>query len=230
MNIGLIIAGGIGARMKKAIPKQFMTVFDKPIIAYTLEKFQNHPSIDVIAVVCVNGWDTILESYAKQYKITKLKHIIPAGKVGQESIKNGLNELSKHYSENDIVLIHDAIRPNVSLDIISDCLKTINENGSAVVVIPCNEAMMMTDDFICSEKAFPRDHLKRTQTPQGATLGKLLSIHKKAKDLNITDSVATCTLMTEVGEKIYFSAGSPKNIKITTPDDVDIFKSLLKME
>lgn len=230
MNIGLIIAGGIGARMKQAIPKQFMTVFDKPIIAYTLEKFQNHPSIDVIAVVCVNGWDTILESYAKQYKITKLKHIIPAGKVGQESIKNGLNELSKHYSENDIVLIHDAIRPNVSLDIISDCLKTINENGSAVVVIPCNEAMMMTDDFICSEKAFPRDHLKRTQTPQGATLGKLLSIHKKAKDLNITDSVATCTLMTEVGEKIYFSAGSPKNIKITTPDDVDIFKSLLKME
>ena len=230
MNIGLIIAGGIGARMKQAIPKQFMTVFDKPIIAYTLEKFQNHPSIDVIAVVCVNGWDTILESYAKQYKITKLKHIIPAGKVGQESIKNGLNELSKHYSENDIVLIHDAIRPNVSLDIISDCLKTINENGSAVVVIPCNEAMMMTDDFICSEKAFPRDHLKRTQTPQGATLGKLLSIHKKAKELNITDSVATCTLMTEVGEKIYFSAGSPKNIKITTPDDVDIFKSLLKME
>lgn len=230
MNIGLIIAGGIGARMKQAIPKQFMTVFDKPIIAYTLEKFQNHPSIDVIAVVCVNGWDTILESYAKQYKITKLKHIIPAGKVGQESIKNGLEELSKHYSEDDIVLIHDAIRPNVSLDIISDCLKTINENGSAVVVIPCNEAMMMTDDFICSDKAFPRDHLKRTQTPQGATLGKLLSIHKKAKELNITDSVATCTLMTEVGEKIYFSAGSPKNIKITTPDDVDIFKSLLKME
>ena len=230
MNIGLIIAGGIGARMKQAIPKQFMTVFDKPIIAYTLEKFQNHPSIDVIAVVCVNGWDTILESYAKQYKITKLKHIIPAGKVGQESIKNGLEELSKHYSEDDIVLIHDAIRPNVSLDIISDCLKTINENGSAVVVIPCNEAMMMTDDFISSDKAFPRDHLKRTQTPQGATLGKLLSIHKKAKDLNITDSVATCTLMTEVGEKIYFSAGSPKNIKITTPDDVDIFKSLLKME
>ncbi len=230
MNIGLIIAGGIGARMKQAIPKQFMTVFDKPIIAYTLEKFQNHPSIDVIAVVCVNGWDTILESYAKQYKITKLKHIIPAGKVGQESIKNGLDELSKHYSEDDIVLIHDAIRPNVSLDIISDCLKTINENGSAVVVIPCNEAMMMTDDFISSDKAFPRDHLKRTQTPQGATLGKLLSIHKKAKELNITDSVATCTLMTEVGEKIYFSAGSPKNIKITTPDDVDIFKSLLKME
>ena len=230
MNIGLIIAGGIGARMKQAIPKQFMTVFDKPIIAYTLEKFQNHPSIDVIAVVCVNGWDTILESYAKQYKITKLKHIIPAGKVGQESIKNGLEELSKHYSEDDIVLIHDAIRPNVSLDIISDCLKTINENGSAVVVIPCNEAMMMTDDFICSDKAFPRDHLKRTQSPLGASLGKLLSIHKKAKELNITDSVATCTLMTEVGEKIYFSAGSPKNIKITTPDDVDIFKSLLKME
>lgn len=229
-NIALIIAGGVGSRMQQAIPKQFMTVYDKPIIAYTMEKFEKHPSIDAIAVVCLEGWDNVLESYAKQYNITKLKYIIPAGQCGQESIKNGVMELHKHYDDNSIVLIHDAIRPNLSNDIISDCLSSINKNGFTVVVVPCNEAMMETYDFSSSEKAFPRDNLKRTQTPQGATLGALVQLHNKAKELGITNSIATCTLVTETGGKIYFSTGSSKNIKITTPDDIDIFKALLKQE
>jgi len=230
MNIALIIAGGVGARMQAAIPKQFLTVNDKPIIAYTMEKFEKHPAIDVIAVVCLDGWDNILASYAKQYKITKLKHIIPAGSVGQESIKNGIMELAKHYEENDIVLIHDAIRPNLSIDIISDCIGSIEKNGFTVVVVPCYSAMMETYDSVSSDKSFPRDNLKCTQTPQGGRLGQLVALHEKAKEKGITNSVATCTLVTEVGEKIYFSAGSSKNIKITTPEDIDIFKALLKQE
>ena len=228
MNIGLIIAGGVGARMNNAIPKQFMTVFDKPIIIYTLEAFEKHPSIDVIAVVCLDGWDNILASYAKQYSITKLKHIVPAGKVGQESIKNGIMELAKHYGKDDIVLIHDAIRPNVSNDIISDCISTIEKHGFTVVAMPCNEAMLETYDFESSEKSFPRDNLKRTQTPQGARLGQMVELHEKAKEMGITNSVATCTLVTETGGRIYFSAGSGKNLKITTPEDIDIFKALLQ--
>ncbi len=226
-NIALIIAGGVGARMKQAIPKQFMTVYDKPIIIYTLEQFEKHPLIDAIAVVCLEGWENILSSYARQYNISKLKYIAPAGTVGQMSIKNGLDEIEKHCDQDDIVLIHDAIRPLVSADIISDCISKINEFGSAVSVIPCNEAMMQTTDGLCSAQAFPRDNLKRTQTPQGARLSKLLKIHHKAQQLGIQESVATCTLMTEVGEKIYFSAGSAKNIKITTSEDIDIFKALL---
>lgn len=227
-NIALVIAGGVGSRMQMAVPKQFLTVFDKPIIAYTLEKFERHPAIDVIAVVCLEGWDNILASYAKQYNITKLKHIIPAGKVGQESIKNGIMELAKHYNKDDIVLIHDAIRPNLSANIISDCIASIEQRGFTVVVVPCNEAMMETYDFECSEKSFPRDNLKRTQTPQGGRLSDLIELHKKAAAKGITNSVATCTLVTEVGGKIYFSAGSGKNIKITTQEDIDIFKALLK--
>lgn len=229
-TVALIIAGGVGSRMKQAIPKQFMTVFDKPIIAYTMEKFEQHPAIDAIAVVCLEGWDNILESYARQYKISKLKHIFPAGSVGQESIKNGIMGLAEHYEDDTIVLIHDAIRPNLSKDIISDCIGSIERNGFTVVVVPCNEAMMETYDFESSEKSFPRDNLKRTQTPQGARLGQLVELHKKAQKKGITNSVATCTLVTEVGGKIYFSAGSPKNIKITTPEDIDIFKALLKQE
>lgn len=227
-NIALVIAGGVGARMQQAVPKQFMTVFDKPIIAYTLEKFEKHPAIDVIAVVCLDGWDNILASYAKQYGITKLKHIIPAGSVGQESIKNGIFELAKHYDEEALVLIHDAIRPNLSKDVISDCLAVTKQYGNAIVCIPCQEAMLETVDKVSSESSYPRDNLKRTQTPQGFKLKTILDAHKKASELGITNSVASCTLMIEVGEKVYFSAGSEKNIKLTTPEDIEIFKALLR--
>lgn len=227
-TIGLIIAGGVGARMQQAIPKQFMTVFDKPIIAYTMEKFEKHPSIDVIAVVCLDGWDNILASYAKQYGITKLKHIIPAGRVGQESIKNGIFELAKHYDEDSVVLIHDAIRPNLSKDVISDCIAVTKKLGNAITVVPCQEAMLETQDKESSTSSYPRDNLKRTQTPQGFKLSTIIEAHKKAAQLGITNSVASCTLMIEVGEKVYFSTGSEKNIKLTTPEDIEIFKALLK--
>ncbi len=227
-NIGLIIAGGVGARMQQAIPKQFMTVFDKPIIAYTMEKFEKHPAIDVIAVVCLEGWENILASYAKQYHITKLKHIFPAGKVGQESIKNGIMGLAEHYSDDDIVLVHDAIRPNLSKDVISECIAITKQYGNAIVCVPCQEAMLETNDKICSESSYPRDNLKRTQTPQGFKLGIIKNAHKKAAELGITNSIASCTLMIEVGEKVYFSTGSEKNIKLTTPEDIEIFKALLR--
>lgn len=228
MNIALIIAGGVGARMQAAIPKQFLTVYDKPIIAYTMEKFEKHSAIDAIAVVCLDGWDSILASYAKQYNITKLKHIIPAGKVGQESIKNGIMELAKHYSEDDIVLIHDAIRPNLSEDVISECIAVTKQKGNAIVCIPCQEAMLEVCDAESSVSSYPRDKLKRTQTPQGFVLKNILNAHKKAAEMGITNSIASCTLMIEVGEKVYFSTGSEKNLKLTTPEDIEIFKALLK--
>ncbi len=227
-NIGLIIAGGVGARMQQAVPKQFMTVLDKPVIIYTLEAFEKHPSIDVIAVVCLEGWDNILASYAKQYGITKLKHIIPAGAVGQESIKNGIMELNKHYDEDSIVLIHDAIRPMVSRDVISDCIAVTKQKGNAIVCIPCQEAMLETIDKESSSSSYPRDNLKRTQTPQGFKLKIITDTHKKAAEMGITNSVASCTLMIETGQTVYFSTGSEKNIKLTTPEDVEIFKALLK--
>ncbi|ECK7753628.1 TPA: 2-C-methyl-D-erythritol 4-phosphate cytidylyltransferase [Campylobacter jejuni] len=229
MNIALIIAGGIGARMNQSIPKQFMSINDKPIIIYTLEKFEKHPAIDEIVVVSLNGWENILLSYAKQFKISKLRHITKGGASGQESIKNGILKLKEFYSDDDIVLIHDAIRPNVSEEIISDAIRVINEKGSAVSVIPCNEAMLVTNDGgINSRQTHDRQKLKRTQTPQGATLKTLKDLHNKAEKMGIKDSIATCTLMIETGGEIYFSIGSEKNIKITTMDDIDIFKALLK--
>lgn len=226
-NIGLIIAGGSGARMHQDVPKQFLSVNEKPVIIYTLEAFEKHPDIHAIAVVCIEGWEQVLWAYAKQFNITKLKYVIPGGENGQGSIRNGVYELEKHFAPEDIVLIHDAIRPMVSAEIISDCIVKSKKYGSAITVIPCAEAMMQTEDGVSSIGSYPRDNLKRTQTPQGFPLGKICDLHRRALEAGITNSVASCTLMIEMGEQVHFSAGSEKNIKLTTVEDIDIFKALL---
>lgn len=226
-NIGLLIAGGLGARMHQDIPKQFITVNEKPVIVYTLEVFQSHPEIDAIAVVCIEGWEHVLWAYAKQFNITKLKLVVLGGKNGQDSIRNGVYELEKHFEKDDIVLIHDAIRPMVSAEIISDCIRVTREKGNATAVIPCAEAMLETEDGTVSIGSYPRDRLKRTQTPQGFSIGKICNLHRRALELGITNSVASCTLMIEMGEQVYFSYGSEKNIKLTTVEDIDIFRALL---
>ncbi len=227
MNVALIIAGGVGARMHQDIPKQFITVNEKPVIVYTLEAFQKHVEIDAIAVVCISGWENVLTAYANQFNITKLKYIIPGGENGQGSIRNGVYELEKHFSQDDIVLIHDAIRPMVSAEIISDCIVTAKQKGSAIAAIPCAEAMLQTEDGDISTGSYPRANLRRTQTPQGFSIGKICDLHRRALECGITNSVASCTLMIEMGEQVYFSSGSEKNIKLTTVEDIDIFKALL---
>lgn len=227
MNVALIIAGGSGTRMHQDIPKQFLTVNEKPVIVYTLEAFQNNAEIDQIAVVCIKGWEQVLKAYANQFNITKLKYIISGGENGQASIRNGVFELEKHCNKEDIVLIHDAIRPMVSPEIISDCIVKTKQYGCAIATIPCAEAMMQTQDGIVSTGSYPRDNLKRTQTPQGFPIGKICDLHRRALKAGVTNSVASCTLMIEMGEQVHFSAGSEKNIKLTTVEDIDIFKALL---
>ena len=226
-HIALLIAGGSGNRMHQDIPKQFLTVNECPVIVYTLEAFERHPEIDAIAVVCIEGWELVLWAYAKQFNITKLKYVVPGGENGQASIRNGVYELEKYFGKDDIVLIHDAIRPMVSAEIISDCIRVVTRYGNAITVIPCAEAMMQTKDGVVSVGSYPRDNLKRTQTPQGFRIGKICDLHRRALKAGITNSVASCTLMIEMGEQVYFSAGSEKNIKLTTIDDIDIFKALL---
>ena len=230
MNIALIIAGGKGLRMQQEIPKQFITVNEKPVIVYTMEAFQRHADIDAIAVVCIEGWENILAAYAKQYHITKLRHIIPGGENGQGSIRNGVFELEKHYGRDDLVLVHDAIRPMLSTEIISSCIATATQYGSAIAVVPCQEAMLETQDQISTNSSYPRANLKRTQTPQGFPIGVLADAHREALERGITNSIASCTLMVELGKTIYFSAGSEKNIKLTTPEDIDIFRALLTLQ
>ena len=148
-TIALIIAGGTGARMKQDIPKQFLTVNEKPVIVYTLEAFQNHPEIDSIAVVCVEGGEQMLMAYARQFNITKLEHVVPGGENGQGSIRNGVYELEKNFDADSIVLIHDAIRPMVSAEIISDCIMKTKQYGNAITAIPCAEIEVIYIQGLC---------------------------------------------------------------------------------
>lgn len=227
MNIALIIAGGSGERMQQDIPKQFLTVHDKPVIIYTLEAFQRHPEIDIIAVVCLEGWEKTLKAYAKQFNIEKLKHVIRGGENGQASIRNGVFELEKYYGKEDLVLVHDAIRPMVSEEIISDCIHKTLAYGSGIASIPCAEAMVVTETGTQAEEVYERTRLKRAQTPQGFPLQRLGEAHREALKRGITNSVASVTLMLELGQTVELSLGSEKNLKLTTVEDIDILKALL---
>lgn len=226
-NIALLTAGGSGVRMHQDIPKQFLTVNERPVIVYTMEAFQKHPDIDAIAVVCLEGWENVLAAYARQFGITKLHHIVQGGKNGQDSIRNGLFELEKHYSDNDIVLIHDGNRPMVSADVITDCIVKAGRFGNAIAAIPCTEAVLVTENGLTSNSSIPRELLRRTQTPHGFPLHRICALHRKALEVGITNSVAACTLMIELGEQVHFSIGEEKNLKLTTLEDIDIFKALL---
>ncbi len=227
MNIALILAGGSGQRMKQEIPKQFLNVNDKPVLIYTLEAFQTHPDIDEIGVVCIDGWHDILRAYARQYKIDKLKWVVPGGENGQSSIRNGVFEAEKRYNGQDLILVHDGIRPLVSHEIISDCIIQCREHGSAIVVTPCNTVVLRKTGPESSSEVVPRDQLALTQTPQAFPIAKLASAHREALKRGITNSIASCSLMVELGEPVHFSIGAETNLKLTTPDDLKIFKALL---
>lgn len=229
MNIALIIAGGSGQRMKQEIPKQFLNVNDKPVIVYTLEAFQTHPDIDKIGVVCLDGWHDILRAYARQYKIDKLDWIVSGGENGQGSIRNGVFEAERRYDGEDIILVHDAIRPLVSQEIISDCIVQCKKHGSAVVVTPCNTVVLRRGEGESSDEVVPREQLAITQTPQAFPIWKLAGAHRRALELGITHSIASCTLMVELGEAVHFSIGAETNIKLTTQDDLKMFRALLAL-
>lgn len=227
MTYALLTAAGIGSRMKQDIPKQFMHVDNKPIIIHTLEAFQNHPSIDGIIVVTLESWMDVLMAYAKQFNITKLKWIVPGGETGQESIFKGLCKLREEVNEDDVVMIHDGNRCMVSSEIISDSLVTFKKYGDAVAAIPCVEAVFRSEDGLSSQVAIPREQLWRTQTPHTYTLKKILWAHDEAQKQGITNTAASCSLMQQLGEVVHFSKGSEENLKITTVEDISIFKALL---
>lgn len=233
MNVALVIAGGTGSRMGQDIPKQFLNVFDKPIIIHTLLPFERHPDIDAIAVVCLDGWQTVLRAYAKQFSISKLKWIFDGGGTGQESIRNGLFGLRDSGCQGgDVILVHDGNRPLLSAEIISSNIATCRKYGSAVTGIPCHEAIFVSAGGSIAEAiSIPREKLIRTQTPHTFSLKTLLEAHEEAKEKGIVNSVASCTLMAELGKgKMYMVPGSEKNIKITTLEDIAIFKALMSAE
>ena len=234
MNVAVIIAGGSGHRMHQDIPKQFLNVYDKPVLLYTLEGFQEHPDIDAIEVVCIEGWENVLWAYAKQFGITKLRWVIPGGSTGQESIRNGVYNLKEHCTEDDVIIIHDGIRPLVDGNVLTDVIEVCKEHGNGVTSLPYNEQIFVVDenDPTTTRQYIPRETLRRVSTPQAYTFGKLVWAYEKAfaEGIGIYGSSYTNTMMVELGETLHFAKGSDRNIKLTTRDDLMMFKAYLKTE
>lgn len=231
MNIAVIIAGGSGQRMGLDIPKQFINVYDKPVLIYTLEAFQRHPMIDAIEVVCIEGWDNVVWSYARQFSIDKLKWIVRGGNSGQESIRNGVFNLEDKVSDDDIVIIHDGIRPLVDSSVLTDVITKAEIFGNAVTSMPYNEQIFVVseEDENTTTQFIPRETLRRVATPQAYRFELLDSKYHEAfeKEIGIYGSHYTNTMMVELGVRLHFAAGSDKNIKLTTKDDLELFKGYL---
>lgn len=229
MNIALIIAGGSGHRMGQDIPKQFLTINDKPIIIYTLENFENNPNVDEILVVCIDGWHDVLKAFARQFNIAKLKYVVSGGASAQESIRNGVNALYGKYGDDTCVIIHDGIRPLVDESVLNDVIETCLKYGNGVTSLPYNEQIFVINDEKTTKKYIPRETLRRVSTPQAYKLGKLYSSYEKAfsENIGIGGSSYVNTMMVELGETLYFAKGSDKNIKLTTKDDFNIFRAYI---
>lgn len=234
MNIAIIIAGGSGQRMGQDIPKQFINVYDKPVLIYTLESFQKHPLIDAIEVVCIEGWENVVWAYAKQFCIDKLKWIAKGGKSGQESIRNGVYNLEGKCSEDDIIIIHDGIRPLVEPSVLTDVINKAQKYGNAVTSMSYNEQIFVVskDDETTTTQFIPRETLRRVATPQAYRFDLLNDKYHEAfeKEIGIYGSHYTNTMMVELGVTLHFAAGSDKNIKLTTKDDLELFKGYLVKE
>lgn len=231
MNYAIIIAGGCGNRMGQDIPKQFINVYDKPILMYTLESFQNHPMVDVIEVVCIEGWENVVWAYAKQFRIDKLKWVVRGGSTGQESIRNGVFNLEGKCSKEDIIIIHDGIRPLVEPSVLTDVINKAIKFGNAVTSLPYNEQIFVVnkEDETTTSKYIPRETLRRVATPQAYRFDLVDEKYHEAfeREIGIYGSHYANTMMAELGVTLHLAAGSDKNIKITTKDDLDLFKGYL---
>lgn len=230
MNIGLIIAGGVGARMHMTTPKQFISVKGKPIIVYTIEAFQKNDSIDAIGIVCLRGWEDVVWKYVKKYKLDKVKWLTLGGDTGMESLRNGMEMLRENCDPNDIIVIHDAVRPLISDDIINANIAGVVQHGTAITCVPCTEALLRSDNFETSREVVDRDLIQRTQTPQSLRLSKFIWAHEQAQKQGIVNTVATCTLLCELGEEVYIVRGEGTNFKITTREDIKLMEAYLTCE
>ena len=236
-NVALIIAGGVGSRMGSEIPKQFINVNDKPVIIYTLEQFQKHVMIDHIVVVCLDGWESILSAYCKQYKITKLDAIVRNGSTGMESLQNGINYVYNKFPDSTIV-IHDGVRPMVDEELISDVIIKSHENqyGNAASTTPINEQIFTLDeknlDSNIAYNYIPRESLVKMVTPQAYRTKNIYELFSKAFENNegIGPGTYANTLAVHYGQCISCSAGSEMNVKLTTKENLDMFKMYLKMK
>lgn len=231
MNIAVIFAGGAGSRMNsKDRPKQFLEMYNKPIIIHTLEHFENHPMIDAIAVVCIESWIPYLNDLLYKFRIEKVKKVVSGGKTGQLSIYNGLKAAKEIAGdEKSIVLIHDGVRPLINEKLITDNIESVKKYGSAITTAKVKETILVVNEKDSSIDYVPsRGNSRVAKAPQSFWLDNILKVHNQAYSKDEIEWIDSCTMMQEYGFKMHLIDGPSQNIKITTPEDFYTMRAILE--
>lgn len=231
MNYAIILAGGIGSRVGANVPKQFVEILGKPVLAYTIEAYQSHPDIDGIEVVCVKNYEATLREMIERYHLTKVRWICQGGATFQDSVYNGVRNLEGQIDANDVVMVHYGAAPFTTAEIITDAIRVCKEHGSSVSCTPCFQLMGTNDGNGESKHWVDRDKYLQIACPQCYRFQYICDIYDEAMDKNLLSKVEphTTSLMYMMGKTLYPSYGDQSNIKITTKEDLDIFEGYVLM-
>ncbi|MHC1724287.1 MAG: 2-C-methyl-D-erythritol 4-phosphate cytidylyltransferase [Aminipila sp.] len=230
MNIGIILAGGVGSRMGQVEkPKQFIEVYGKPIVIHTIEAFEVHKEIDKIAVVCLKEWMESLKILIRKYELSKVEWIIEGGDSRQDSTNNALNYLENICNEEDILLIHDAARPLISSRIITDNIVGAEKSGAVDTVIPASDTIVCSIDGSSITEIPPRKNYFLGQTPQSFKYSVIKKAYRSITNENCKDATDDCKIVKAYGQEISLVMGDKMNFKITTSDDLMMLKAMLKL-
>ena len=230
MNIAVIFAGGLGARLSGSVaqPKQFLAVHGKPIIIHTLEHFESHPEIDAIAMAIPPSHRADVEQLLSRYEVTKLRWIVNGGGTGQISRHRALLAVADECPPESVVLVHDGVRPLIDAKLISDNIQSVLEHGSGITCTKIHETVV-TSATLRIDDVIPREHIYAAQAPQSFRLGEILGLYERAATEGHTDSIDSCSLMRRYQREVFRVNGPGSNIKITTSEDVSLYKALLEV-
>jgi 2-C-methyl-D-erythritol 4-phosphate cytidylyltransferase len=226
-NYAIILAGGAGTRLGGPMPKQFISLNDKPVIVHTLENFEKNKDIEAVLIVCIKDFIQLLEEIIVEYELKKVKWIVPGGDTSHDSTRNGIFHLKDKIKSDDFVIIHDAARPILPQVAMQNMIGVAHEKGNASLAIPCYETVLFTEDQKSGIKDLDRNTIMRVQTPQMYRYDLILSSYEKAEADNLHDFVYADLVVLHYGERIYFSKGFTNNIKITRKEDVPLCKALM---
>lgn len=228
-NYVILLAGGVGKRMQSDIPKQFIEIDGKPIIAYSIENFQKHLQIEKIVVVCIKDWIEQLKKIINEYSLSKVGWIIEGGSTSHDSIRNGVFFLKDKIDPEDYIIVHDAVRPVLPQNAIDEVIRVAHDKGNASSSIVCHPPIVYTEDFESGIADVDREHVMLTASPQAFKYSSALRCYLQAEQENMHNFTFTSSLFIHCGERVYFAKGTTSNIKITTKADLALFEALLKV-
>ena len=232
MNKAIIFAGGKGTRMGSQIPKQFLKINGKPILIHTLELFQNNSKIDKIYISTLGEYIPYVKELTQKYQINKVIDVIEGGKTAQDSIYNALKRAEIDNTSDSIVLLHDGVRPYVDTNIIDENIESVKKYGSAITSIPAYETIMISENGEDIDDVTTRSKTYIGQAPQSFYLKEIIDAHNEIRKspTGYENMVDACTIYRTLGKNVHLVRGNRGNLKITTPEDVYIFKAFLEFK